>query len=329
MPSSPLSDSEKAAVLFLHLEESEASQVFRKLSRREMRLLSAATKNVSHLAPDEVDLVLQDFLDQIEGTSMALKGGAAFVNSMAQRSLGPDKAKEFLGDGGGLADTLADIDSRTIANLIRKEHPQTVALILAHLPAIRAAEVLGALPESVQGDALLRLANIDQVSPDVIKLIEEAILSDLRVGGEGVTRKVGGVSMVADVINSMDKSREQAIMRDIEENNEDLAEEIRGQMFVFDDLVHIDGRGVQTLLKEVERDTLVLALKASGDELKDHIFKNMSARAVEMMVEEMESRGPVRLSEVERAQGEIVKTALALSQAGTIEIAKGGADEMV
>ena len=327
--SNQLSDPEKAAILFLHLEEATAGEIFRKLSRREMRLLSSAARNVSTLEPSSVDEVLTEVIDRIEGTSMALKAGSDFVNTMAKKSLGADKAREFLGDDGGLADTLADIDSRTIANLIRKEHPQTVALILAHLPAVRAAEVLGLLPETVQGDALLRLADIDQVSPDVIKLVEEAILSELSVGGESVSRKVGGIPMVADVINSMDKTREQALMRDIEENNEDLAEEIRGLMFVFDDLIYLDAKGVQTLLKEIERDTLVLALKAAGDELKDHIFKNMSARAVEMMVEEMENKGPVRLSEVEKAQGEVVKSALALSQAGTIEISKGGQDEMV
>ena len=324
-----LSEAEKAAVLFLHLEEATASEIFKKLSRREMRLLSSAARNVSSLEPNQVDDVLTEFVELVEGTSMTLKGGAAFVNTMAKRSLGAERAREFLGDDGGLADTLADIDSRTIANMIRKEHPQTVALIMAHLPATRAAEVLGQLPETLQSDALLRLADIDQVSPDVIKLVEEAILSELSVSGESSTRKVGGIPMVADVINSMDKSREQALMRDIEENNEELAEEIRERMFVFDDLIFLDAKGIQALLKEVERDTLVLALKAAGDELKEHIFKNMSARAVEMMVEEMENKGPVRLSQVEQAQGDVVKAALTMAQAGTIEISKGGQDEMV
>ena len=324
-----LTDPEKAAILFLHLEEEAASEIFKKLTRREMRLLSSAARKVTELEPSAVDSVLTEFLERMEGTNMALKGGSAFVNTMARRSLGAEKAKEFLGDDGGLGDTLADIDSRTLSGLIRKEHPQTVALILAHLPATRAAEVLSLLPEHVQSDALLRLADIDQVSPEVIKLIEEAILSELSMGGEALSRKVGGIPMVADVINSLDKNREQALMRDIEENNEELAEEIRGLMFVFDDLIFLDAKGIQVLLKEVERDTLVLALKAAGDELKEHIFKNMSARAVEMMVEEMENRGPVRLSEVEKAQGEVVKTALTLSQAGTIEVSKGGQDEMV
>ena len=278
-----LSGAEKAAILFLHMDEEAATEVFKRLSRREMRVLSAAVRNVGDAEPSAVDDVLSVFLEQIEGTSMALKGGTAFVNSLARKSLGVEKAKEFLGDEVGLADTLADIDSRTISNLIRKEHPQTIALVLAHLPAMRAAEVLGALPETVQSDALLRLASIDQVSPDVVRLVEEAIQSELSMGGENLSRKVGGIPMVADVINSMDKNREQALMRDIEENNEDLAEEIRGLMFVFDDLVHLDPKGVQTLLKEVDRDTLVLALKAAGFELKDHIFKNMSARAVEMI----------------------------------------------
>ncbi|MEO1334676.1 MAG: flagellar motor switch protein FliG, partial [Myxococcota bacterium] len=290
MPTSVVSEPDKAAVLFLHLDEATAAKVFKKLSRREMRLLSAAARNVAQLESADVTSILTEFIEQIEGTSMALKAGSEFVNNMAKRSLGVDKAREFLGDDGGLADTLADIDSRTISNLVRKEHPQTVALILAHLPAVRAAEVLGQLSESVQGDALLRLADIDNVSPDVVKLVEEAILSELSMAGEGLTRKVGGVSMVADVINSMDKSRELALMRDIEETDEDLAEEIRGMMFVFDDLIFLDAKGIQTLLKEIEREDLILALKAAGDELKDHIFGNMSSRAVEMIREEIESR---------------------------------------
>ncbi|MEM7676678.1 MAG: hypothetical protein AAF449_11815, partial [Myxococcota bacterium] len=229
-----ISEPDKAAVLFLHLDEDTATKVFRRLSRREMRLLSAAARNIAQLDPSEVNAILKEFIEQIEDTSMALKGGTEFVSDMAKKSLGEDKAREFLGDEGGLADTLADIDSRTISNLVRKEHPQTIALILAHLPAIRAAEVLSQLSEAMQSDALLRLADIDNVSPDVVKLVEEAILSELSLGGEGLTRKVGGLSMVADVINSMDKSRELALMRDIEEADEDLAEEIRGMMFVFD-----------------------------------------------------------------------------------------------
>lgn len=326
-----LSGAEKAAVLFLHLGEDTANLVFKGLSRREMRSLSAATRSVGDLEQAEIDAVLKTYISELGGTSMELRSGHAFISKLAKENLGKEKAKEFLGDdGAGLADTLADIDTRTISSLIRSEHPQTVALILAHLPAARAADVLRQLPEFLRGDALRRLANIDQVSPDIIDLVERALVAEVaQMGKAGMGRKVGGVNMVADVLNQLDKTQEEALMKDMEENDEDLAEEVRGLMFVFDDLIHLDAKGIQTLLKEVERDSLILALKACDDDLREHIFKNMSTRAVQMVQEDMENRGPVRLSDVETAQGDIVKVALALTQNGTIELQKGGAEEMV
>jgi flagellar motor switch protein FliG len=224
---------------------------------------------------------------------------------------------------------LADVDTQTVAGLIKKEHPQTMALILAHLPPERGAQVLTQLPEKVQSDVLRRLATLDTVSPDVVELVEQALISEIQVMGKGLSKKVGGIQMVAEIMNQIEKSREQVLMSEIQEVDEILAEEVRNLMFVFDDLINVDGRGIQMLLQQVDRNTLVLALKAVDDDLRDHFFKNLSARAVEMIEEDMENQGPVRLSEVEQAQNEIVKQALVMMEAGDIEVSKGGEDAFV
>lgn len=329
MGRSSLTGAEKAAVIFLHMNEATASEAFKSLSRREIKLLSLASKSVSQLNAMQVDAILQDFIGELESGNPELRGGHEFVSQLAARNLGAQKAKEFLDDDSGLVDTLADVDAQTISGLIRKEHPQTMALILAHMPPERGAEVLNLLPENVQSDVLRRMAKLDTVSPDVVELVEEALITEIQSMGKGLSRKVGGVNMVAEIMNQMEKAREQTLMSELEEADEQLAEEVRSLMFVFDDIIGVDGRGIQQLLQEVERDTLVMALKAVDDELKEHFYKNLSKRAVEMIEEDLENKGPVRLSEVEAAQGEIVKAALALMEKGEIEISKGGDDAYV
>jgi len=329
MGKSTLSGAEKAAVVFLHMSEAAASEAFKSLSRREIKLLSTASKGVSELSAQQVDAILQDFVQELEKGNPELRGGHEFVSMLATRNLGSQKAKEFLDDESGLTDTLADVDTQTVAGLIRKEHPQTMALILAHMPPERGAQVLTDLPERVQSDVLRRLATLDTVSPDVVELVEQALISEIQVMGKGLSRKVGGVPMVAEIMNQIEKSREQVLMSEMQEADEVLAEEVRSLMFVFDDLINVDGRGIQMLLQQVDRNTLVLALKAVDDELRDHFFSNLSSRAVEMIQEDMENRGPVRLSEVEQAQNEVVKMALQLIENGDVEVSKGGEDAFV
>lgn len=329
MAKNSVSGAEKAAVVFLHMNEEPAAEAFKSLSRREIKMLSNAAKEVAGLEKHQVDKVLAEFLNEMRAGNSELKGGSEFVTMMAAKNLGMQKAKEFLDDDSGLSDTLADVDSQTIANLIKKEHPQTTALILAHLPPERGAEVLQLLPEIVQGDVLRRLATLDTVSPDVVELVEEALISEIQVMGKGLSRKVGGVNLVAEIMNQLEKSREQSLMKDLEEADEELAEEVRSLMFVFDDLICVNGRGIQRLLQDVERETLVLALKAVDEDLKQHFFNNLSKRAVEMIVEDIDNRGPVRLSEVEKAQADIVKMALLLIESGDMEVSKGADDAFV
>lgn len=329
MGKSQLTGAERAAVIFLHMGETAASEAFKGLSRREIKLLSVSAKEVTDLSSQQVDAVLQDFVMEMERGNPELRGGHEYVTMMAARNLGAQKAKEFLDDESGLTDTLADVDAITIANLIRKEHPQTMALIMAHLPPERGAEVLVQLPESVQTDVLRRLATLDTVSPDVLELVEQALISEIAMMGKGLSKKVGGINMVAEIMNQIEKAREQTLMTELEQVDEALAEEVRGLMFVFDDLVNVDGKGIQALMQEVERDTLVLALKAVDEDLRDHFFGNLSKRAREMIEEDIENMGPVRLSEVETAQNEIVKVALQMIDNGDIDVAKGTEDAFV
>lgn len=325
-----LSGPQKAAILLLHLDEETATTVFEDLSTPEMKQIAVATREVQGLSQHEVDACLREFVDSIHGMNVELRAGAAFVNKIATKSLGAAKARQFFGDAAsGLNDTLSNLDGATIASLVKKEHPQTVALILAHLTPDRGAEVVGQLPEELRPEVIQRLAKINQITPEIVGLVEDALHTELAKMGSGSTQKVGGVNLVADILNNLEKSTEQSLMSELQEQDEELADEVRNLMFVFDDLIFVDGGGIQTLLKEVERDTLVLALKAAGDDLKDHIFKNLSSRAAEMIADDMDQRGPVRLSQVEKAQSDVVHVALRLAQDGVIEVDKSGGDDLV
>ena len=322
----------KAALLLVHLNGDDAAEMFSMMTRREIRMLSMAARDLNKIPLDQVEVVLTEFVDEMYVGNAELRGGAEYVVELAEKSLGVEKAREVLQETESdlLLDALSELDTRTLGNLLRKEHPQTVALILSHLDPVRAGEVLSLLPEEKQPEMLRRVAKLESVSPDVIKLLADAFVHEVQIsGGKGIYSKVGGINVVADIMNSMEKSNEQQLMTNLEEIDQTLADEVRQLMFVFDDIVYLDDRGIQTLLKEIDRETLVLALKAADEELKERVFKNLSSRAVEMIIDDMEGRGPVRLSDVEKAQGEIVQVALKLSDTGLIELTKGDGDDFV
>ena len=217
-----------------------------------------------------------------------------------------------------------------MANFLVNEHPQTIALVLAHLEASKKCDVLKRLPEVIQTEVVLRIANLDYISPDLIAQVDEVLKQELATLGSIDTQQLGGVPPIAEMLNVMDKNSEQNIMSRVEEKDPQLAEEIRKLMFVFEDIIFIDDRGMQSLLKEVPNDKLVLALKTAPDEIKDKIFKNISKRASELLKEDLSSMGPVKLSDVEGAQQEIVNVAKRLESEGKIIISRGGeADALV
>jgi len=322
---------QRAAVIIAHLPEESAAQIFKALSRKEIRLLSTAVREIQGLPAEQVREILKEFTEQIHRGLPELRSMSEVMRKLAAKSMGLDKTRTFSqeSEAGGLPDTLAELDARTLAAMLKQEYPQSIALILAHVEPRRAAEVLSMLPEKMQPDILRRLASLESVSPEVIDLVEEAIINEIQTLGKGGGKKVGGVNLVADIMNQLEKSREQLLMQKLDEEDPQLAESVRSLMFVFDDLVNLDNRAVQLLLKEVPRDTLMLALKAADDDVKQRVYSNLSSRAVQMIIEDMDARGPVRLSEVEKAQGEIVRIALKLSAAGTIELSQSSDDKFV
>ena len=209
-------------------------------------------------------------------------------------------------------------------NFLIHEHPQTIALILAHLDANKKSEVLKRLPENLQAEVVLRIANLDFISPDLIAQLDGVLKQELATLGTIDTQQLGGIGPIAEMLNVMDKTTEQGILSKVEEKDPQLAEEIRKLMFVFEDIIYVDDRGMQQILKEVDNSKMVLALKTASDEIKAKIFKNMSQRAVELLREDLEATGPVRLSDVETAQSEIVGITKRLEAEGKIIISRGG-----
>jgi len=298
-----------------------------------MRELTVAAQNLAELSQADVDFILSNFVDELGKGLTSLRSAPELVGRLARKSLGDKTAEDIMEatGSGGLSELLEGVDSKMLASVLAKEHPQTIALVMAHIPPTQSAAVVGVLPPERQAEVVKRLATIDSVSPDMVKMVEQALMSELEMslGVQGVTRQIGGTKLVADIMNQMERSSEEALMQKLEDSDESLAETVRGLMFVFDDILNIDTRGVQTLLKEVDRDTLVMALKAAGEDIREYVFSNLSQRAAEMIQDDMEAKGPVRLRDVQQAQGEVVQAALRLASSGAIEIMKGDQDAMV
>ncbi len=322
----------KAAVLVLHLDEEVSSAIFQSLSRAEIRRLTQAASEIATLKAEDIDAVLEEFREEMQGAELILKAGADTVAHLVNESLGPERAKDFLSNDGEitLGEILMEADERTLSSLMKKEHPQTVALVLAHLEPQRAAELVVDLPDGTRSDVLRRLAKIDQVTPDMVRLVAESLRDQIDASASSAgSRQVGGVKVVADILNNVEHGADEELMQQLEELDAELAEEVRSRMFVYEDLARLDDKAIQALLKELSREVLVLSLKAAPDAVKAKIFGNLSSRAIKMIEEDLEARGPVRLREVEQAQSEVVREVLALATAGTIEISMGNDDAYV
>ena len=247
-------------------------------------------------------------------------------------TLGEERARQLLGQvvEVGTANTLESlelVDTRTLANFLINEHPQTIALIIAHLTTERKVEVLKKLPEGLQAEVVLRVANLDFVSPELIAQLDDVLKTELSTLGSIDTQQLGGVEPIADMLNMMDKNSEKNVMARVEEKDPELAEEIRKLMFVFEDLVFVDDKGIQELLKVVDNQKLTLALKTAPEEIKSKLFGNMSNRAATLLQEDLEALGPTKLSDVEKAQQEIVQQVKDLEGKGKAVISRGGDGE--
>jgi flagellar motor switch protein FliG len=244
-------------------------------------------------------------------------------------TLGEERAKQLLGQivdvgSNNTLESLELVDTRTLANFLVNEHPQTIALICAHLPVEKKVDVLRKLPEGLQAEVVLRVANLDFVSPELIAQLDDVLKTELSTLGSIDTQQLGGIEPIADMLNLMDKSSEKNIMARVEEKDPELAEEIRKLMFVFEDVIYVDDRGIQELLKIVDNTKLVTALKTAPDDVKTKLFKNMSNRAATLLKEDLDSMGPTKISDVDKAQQEIVQQLKDLESKGKALIARGG-----
>jgi flagellar motor switch protein FliG len=329
-----MSGLDKVALLLNILGTQVTSQIFKKMKDNDIKRIVSAMGVVQKASIPVVRRILEEFYQQLsEEEEMIFGQGAGREFILA--TLGEDRAKTVLGqlsvlEGSRTLEALELVDARTLTNFLIHEHPQTIALILAHLEPNKKTDVLKRLPENIQTEVVLRIANLDFISPTLIAQVDEVLKQELATLGSIDTQQLGGVQPIADMLNVMDKTTEQNIMARVEEKDPQLAEEIRKLMFVFEDIIFVDDRGMQTLLKEVPNDKLVIALKTAPEEMKEKVFKNMSKRAAQLLKDDLEALGPLRLSDVESAQQEVVNAAKRLEAMGKIIISRGGdADALV
>jgi flagellar motor switch protein FliG len=322
-----LSGVEKAAAFLSLIGEDAATQVFKHLDPLDLARVIPMMAKVK--IPQELaDVVLRDFCEK---TGSVMQGvDEAYIKDVLVKAFGPETAKKLIDkieSGASAFDVLRWLDTGAIANMLTREHPQTIAIILAHLEPTQAAEVMTKLPENLKIDVSLRIASLDQISPAILEDLEDVLQSQLQSYTRG--KKIGGIRTVSEILNQMDRASEDLILKNIEEKDQILADEIKKLMFTFDDLVTIDDKDIQMVLKEITTDDLSLALKMAVEELKAKIFKNMSQRAVQILKEEIETKGAVKVSDVEKAQMNIVRVARRLEEEGKIVIGGKGGEELI
>ena len=326
----------KAAILLLALGEDAAADVMKNLEEAEIQQVGYYMTRFTDVSPEELDIVLEEFYRNsvMADEGVNISSSPDFVKNALTKALGADRAKELsenLGAGeeeAGL-EALRYAEPIMIANYIRTEHPQTIALILSYLKnAEQSSAVLRDLPESLQADILYRMAVIESIPPGVISEMNEVLTEEMKTAGSMAT-SVGGVEPVAEILNSVDKATETRILSSIEETNPELAEQIRELMFTFEDMALIDAKQMQLVMKDVDQADMVLALKTASDAVKELIFSSMSSRAAEMVRDDLENLGPAKISDVEAAQQKIIKVVKKLEEAGTIIIAGAGGGDVV
>ena len=325
---------QKAAILMLALGEDEAAEVMKFLSPREVQQLGSAMSGLRGVQSDELAGVLAEFREETEqNTSLGIDSDD-YIRSVLTKALGDDKASTLLNrilgarEASGI-ESLKWMDGQSVAELIRHEHPQIIATILVHLERYHACEVLGYFTERLRNDVVLRIATLDGVQPTALRELNE-VLTKLLTGNENLKKKpMGGVRAAAEIMNFFSSEHEASVMNSLTAYDTDMAQKIMDEMFVFDNITDIEDRGIQTLLREVPSESLIVALKGAGQALKDKIFKNMSQRAGDMLKEDLDAKGPVRLSEVEAKQKEILAIVRRLADEGELTLSAKGDDPFV
>ena len=324
---------EKAAILINYLGPEAAKRLFKFVDDGDIRKLLGVMQKYRIVPVEVTKRVLEEYYELVSESSDYIFSENSMNKDTVLDAVGEERARGILGHLNAASpqarqlESLELVDAKSLSNFLINEHPQTIAVILAHLEPEKKGEVLKRLPESLQAEVVLRMSNLDHVAPELIAEVDRVLKQELSTLGTVEQASLGGVQPVAEMLNVMDKNTESAIMARIEEKDPILAEEIRKLMFVFEDVTKIDDKGIQTLLKEVANDKLLLALKTASEEIRQKVFKNISQRAAKMLQDDLTNMGPARLSDVEQAQVEIVNVARRLEAEGKILIARGGSED--
>lgn len=328
-----MSGAERAAVLLLSLGEDAAASVLKHLDPREVQHVGEAMTKISAISNDKLTEVVGDFTTMVGQTAIGL-GTTNFVKRILTQALGENKGQSMISrilqgaESKGM-DALKWMDARSVSSILKDEHPQICAIVLSSLDSEHGAEVLTLLPEKRRPEILMRVASLDAIHPNALEELDEMLAKQITENISTPPSKVDGLRSAANILNYVDVTLETELIDSIREENREMGEVIREMMFVFDNLIQLDDRGMQRLLREITGDSLVVALKGADEALQQKIFNNMSKRAAEMLEEDLEAKGPVRLSEVEIAQKEILNTASRLSEEGEISLGKKAGDDFV
>ncbi len=327
-----LSGIERTAVLLMTLGEQDAAEIMKLLNPKEVQKIGEAMATLGSIGRDTVDDVLSEFCDTVDEQTALGIGNEEYLRNVLVNALGEDKAGNIIDrilmghDAKGL-ETLKWMEPRAVAELIRLEHPQIISIILSYLESDNAAEILAALPENMRTDVLIRVATLDGIQPSALHELDEMLEKQFAGNSDSLkSAGMGGLKTAANLLNFLDSSVENQVMESLKEVDEELGQNIQDLMFVFDNLIDVDDRGIQALLREISSENLIVALKGADEEVKEKIIKNMSKRAAEMLRDDLEAKGPVRLSEVEAAQKEILSIARRMSESGEISLGGGGDD---
>jgi flagellar motor switch protein FliG len=324
----------KSAILLMSLGEEEASEVFKHLGPKEVQKLGSAMATLKNVKRDQIEGVLHDFRKEAEEKTSVGMANDDYIRSVLTKALGSERAGNLIdrilqgGDTAGI-ESLKWMDAAAVAELIKNEHPQIIATILVHLDRDQASEVLSFFVERLRNDVILRIATLDGIQPTALRELND-VLTKLLAGNTNIKKSaMGGVRAAAEILNFMGTANETSVINSVRDYDPELAQGIQDEMFVFDNLNDLDDRSIQLLLREVQSESLILALKGATPDLREKIFKNMSSRAAEMLRDDLEAKGPVRLSEVEAEQKEILKVVRRLADEGQIVLGGKGDEQMV
>jgi flagellar motor switch protein FliG len=331
---SKLEGVDKAAILLLSLSEEDAAQILKHLEPKQVQKLGQAMAQIDDMTQSKITAVHKHFIEEIQNYSTIGFQSQDFVKRALTAALGEDKAANLIdqilmGSGAKGLDSLKWMDSKQVASIIRNEHPQIQTIVMSYLEAEQSAEILSQFPEKVRLDLMMRVANLEEVQPAALQELNE--IMEKQFAGQAGTQaaKMGGLKSAADIMNYLDTNIEGQLMDAIREQDEEMSQQIQDLMFVFDNLADVDDRAIQAILREVQQDSLLKAIKGADDELKNKITKNMSKRAADMLIDDLDALGPVRISEVETAQKEILSVARRLADSGEIMLGGGGGEEFL